>query len=181
MRKLSMQELGRPTREQFLQHKKHQVVLVLDNIRSGLNVGSIFRTADAFAIEKLILCGITPRPPHREILKTSLGATETVHWEHVEDTVQACENLRDNGYHIWPVEQTDSSITLDALPAGTGTPEAFVFGNEVNGISAAVLDILDQSIEIPQYGTKHSLNVAVSVGVVLWHVLFGNSHRIGQD
>lgn len=176
MRKLTMPELGRQTREQFKASEKKPIVLVLDNIRSGLNVGSIFRTADAFALEKIILCGITAQPPHREILKTALGSTEAVAWEYSQDCLTAVQSLLKKGYHVWPVEQTDKGNFLDTLSRKQLYPCAFVFGNEVNGVSDNVLSILDESIEIPQFGTKHSLNVAVSVGIVVWHALFGATH-----
>lgn len=169
-----MPELGRQTRDQFSLAQKNPIVLVLDNIRSGLNVGSIFRTADAFALEKIVLCGITPQPPHREILKTALGATDSVAWEYSSDGRTAILNLKAKGYQVMPVEQTDRSISLDSVNWDEQTPYAFVFGNEVDGVSDAILELLNESIEIPQFGTKHSLNVAVSVGIVVWHVLRGN-------
>lgn len=170
MRKLTMPELGRVSHEQFSLSAKRPVILILDNIRSGLNVGSIFRTADAFAIERIILCGITPQPPHREILKTALGATESVPWEYIQDPVTAVTMLHTNNYRVWPVEQTDRSRGLDTMIIEETARCAFVFGNEVHGVSDAVIRMLDESIEIPQFGTKHSLNVAVSVGIVLWHM-----------
>lgn len=174
MRKLTMPELGRQSRDQFSVTEKNPIVLILDNIRSGLNVGSIFRTADAFALEKIILCGITPQPPHREILKTALGATDSVAWEYYEDGLQVTRDLIAEGYEVLPVEQTNASVSLDSVKWQESKPYAFIFGNEVNGVSDNILEILDQSIEIPQFGTKHSLNVAVSVGIVIWHVLYGN-------
>ena len=171
MRKLTMPELGRQSREQFVSTQKKPIILVLDNIRSGLNVGSIFRTADAFVLEKVILCGITPQPPHREILKTALGATDSVLWEYLPDCRDAIRILKEGGYQVWPVEQTDRSRSLDSIPWNTGAGYAFIFGNEVDGVSDAVLQLLEESIEIPQFGTKHSLNVAVSVGIVIWHCI----------
>ena len=171
-----MSELARKTRDEFLQSEKKQVVVVLDNVRSGLNVGSIFRTADAFAIEKIVLCGITPKPPHREILKTALGATDTVSWEYQEHCKTAVEDLLDSGYTVLPVEQTDESQMLDSINWYQVGPVALVFGNEVNGVSDEVIGMLSSSVEIPQFGTKHSLNVAVSVGIVLWHIVY----EIGQ-
>jgi tRNA G18 (ribose-2'-O)-methylase SpoU len=173
MRKLTMPELGRQSKDEFLRAPKHKIVLVLDNIRSGLNVGSIFRTADAFSLEQIILCGITPQPPHREILKTALGATESVSWRFVADPDQAVRSLLENGYKVMPVEQTDRSTSLAGMAWDSAVPCAFVFGNEVDGVSDSVLTLLDESIEIPQSGTKHSLNVAVSVGIVVWHALYG--------
>lgn len=172
MRKLTVRELGRPSQQAFQKQEKHRVILVLDNIRSGLNVGSIFRTADAFAIERVILCGITPQPPHREILKTALGATESVSWQYFENTADAVRELQEGGYEVWPVEQTDQSKPLQSLSRSAGHPMAFVLGNEVDGVSDDVIAMLSQSIEIPQHGTKHSLNVAVAAGIVLWHTLY---------
>lgn len=172
MRKLTMAELGRLSPGEFLRTEKRPVVVVLDNVRSGLNVGSVFRTSDAFAIEQLYLCGITPKPPHREILKTALGASESVTWKHFPDTTAAVEHLLEAQYAVWPVEQTDASISLNAVEWDQGSRCAFIFGNEVTGISDAVLGMLHNSLEIPQYGTKHSLNIAVSVGIVLWHALY---------
>ena len=170
MRKLTMPELGRYSKADYITAEKKTIVLVLDSIRSGLNVGSIFRIADAFALERIILCGITPQPPHREILKTALGATDSVAWNYEANPVNVVRELREQGYDIWPVEQTDRSRHLDAF-RWAGKPIAFIFGNEVNGVSDEVLSELEESIEIPQFGTKHSLNVAVSVGIVAWHVL----------
>lgn len=171
MRKLTIHELGRLTPDEFRKFQKHRIVLVLDNIRSGLNVGSIFRTADAFAIEKILLCGITPRPPHREILKTALGATESVAWDSFSDAAEAVRHLQDLGFRIFPIEQTDQSRFLHEVNWKEVRLVAFVFGNEVEGVSDSVIRMLDESIEIPQYGTKHSLNVAVAAGIVLWDVL----------
>lgn len=169
-----MPELGRLSRDQFANVEKHRIVLILDNVRSGLNVGSIFRTADAFALEKIILCGITPQPPHREILKSALGATESVQWEYEEHTPESVRRLQTSGYKIWPVEQTNGGRSLNAFSENElSAPLALIFGNEVDGISDDVLKELDASIEIPQFGTKHSLNVAVSVGIVIWHILYG--------
>lgn len=171
MRKLTMPELGRQSRDQFKRSEKNPIVLILDNVRSGLNVGSIFRTADAFALEKIILCGITPQPPHREILKTALGATDSVQWEYYANITEVVRDLKERGYQIWPVEQTDQSVSLDTLLLRPDQRYAFIFGNEVNGVSEAALALLQESIEIPQFGTKHSLNVAVSVGIVVWHLV----------
>jgi tRNA G18 (ribose-2'-O)-methylase SpoU len=173
MRKLTVQELGRPDRQQFQATEKHDIVIVLDNIRSGLNVGSIFRTADAFAVSKIVLCGMTPQPPHREILKTALGATETIAWEYDPICVNAIQSLLISGYNILPVEQTDSSMMLDQIVYTDQEKMAVIFGNEVSGISDDVIAMFEESIEIPQFGTKHSMNVAVSAGIVLWHLLYG--------
>ena len=166
-----MPELGRLTRDQFHQLQKHSIILILDNIRSGSNVGSIFRTADAFALERFILCGITPQPPHREILKTALGATDSVPWTYSDDIIHTIQDLQNDNYHVWPIEQTDRSRDISRVAWKKEERFALVFGNEVSGVSEDILGILDESIEIPQFGTKHSLNVAVSAGIVVWHVL----------
>jgi len=168
MKKLSLDELNRLSPEEFKSAPKTPLVIVLDNVRSALNVGSTFRTADAFALEKIYLCGITATPPHREILKTAIGASETVDWEYQQETIQAIENLREAGYRIFAVEQTTESISLEALDIQPDSKCALVFGNEVGGVSEAVLEQVDACVEVPQFGTKHSLNVAVCVGIVSW-------------
>lgn len=168
VRKLTMDELQRASIEEFKQVEKHQVVVVLDNIRSMHNVGSAFRTSDAFKVEKLILCGITARPPHREIHKTALGATESVEWEHVGETADALKTLKEGGYQIVIVEQTTNSVMLHDIPFTKEGKYAFVFGNEAFGVSDEALPYGDLSLEIPQFGTKHSLNISVSLGIVLW-------------
>lgn len=168
MRKLSMEELGRLTAEEFRAAGKFPVVAVLDNIRSMHNVGSIFRTADAFRIEKMLLCGYTPVPPHRDIQKTALGATETVSWEYEPSAKAAVQNLKAEGYKIFSVEQAEKSIAPDALHSMNHEKVALVFGNEVEGVQQEILDISDGVIEIPQMGTKHSLNVSVAAGIALW-------------
>lgn len=168
MRKLTMDELNRASIDEFKESTKHPVVVVLDNIRSMHNVGAAFRTSDAFKIEQLVLCGITARPPHREIHKTALGATDTVAWVHEENTVDAVKKLKNAGYQIVIVEQTTDSIFLQDFPFDAQTKYAFVFGNEAFGVSDETLPFGDKSLEIPQFGTKHSLNISVSLGVVLW-------------
>ncbi|MFT6210169.1 MAG: tRNA G18 (ribose-2'-O)-methylase SpoU [Bacteroidia bacterium] len=171
-RKLQMDELGRQSVDDFKKSDKLSIVVVLDDIRSLHNIGSVFRTADAFAIKKIILCGITARPPHREIQKTALGATESVEWEYAESCLCAIDELRTNNYRISGVEQVDGSVELDKFQLENSSQQiALVFGNEVKGVSQAVLDACDDFIEIPQNGTKHSLNVSVSVGVVLWELV----------
>ncbi|MDG1719357.1 MAG: RNA methyltransferase [Flavobacteriales bacterium] len=167
MRKLKNSELGRISVENFKKSKKSPIVIVLDNVRSALNVGSSFRTADAFRIEKIYLCGITATPPNKEIRKSALGATESVKWEKVEDTESIIKKLKSEGFHTCAIEQTENSTMLNNFIP----PEkqiAVVFGHEVNGVQQSVIDLCDQSIEIPQIGTKHSLNISVSVGVVIW-------------
>ena len=169
MRKLSMDDLNRKTAEEFKKASKLPMVVVLDNVRSMNNIGSIFRTADAFLLEGIYLCGVTAKPPHREIQKTALGATETVNWKHFETTLEAVNHLKNEGYKVYAVEQADQSIMLDKFTPAPGKI-ALVFGNEVSGVDQAVIDVCDACIEIPQFGTKHSLNLAVSAGIVIWEV-----------
>lgn len=169
MRKLKLEELGRISVEEYHTIPKIPVVVVLDNIRSAVNVGSVFRTADAFAIEKIIICGISATPPNREIFKTAIGATESVFWEYIEDVSEAVSFLKSEGYTLAGVEQTDHSVKLGSVLPEAGKI-AVVFGNEVDGISDEILHKLDLCIEIPQYGTKHSLNVSVCAGIVLWEL-----------
>ena len=178
MRKLKNEELCRKSPDEFRSAEKLPVVVVLDNVRSAYNVGSVFRTADAFPVEAIYLCGITGYPPHKEILKTALGATETVQWKYYKSTLEAIRELKKSGYMIYAVEQAEGSVMLhqDSLPhpqplsserAGQ-PPMAVIFGHEVDGVQQDVLDSCDGCIEIPQDGTKHSLNIAVSAGIVLW-------------
>ncbi|WP_340153579.1 RNA methyltransferase [uncultured Marivirga sp.] len=172
MRKLANEELNRLEVDEFKKVKKNPIVLVLDNVRSMNNVGSAFRTGDAFLIEKIYLCGITAQPPHREINKTALGATETVEWEHFESTLEAIEKLKKDGYKILSVEQAENSLSLEKFTPEPHEKYAYVFGNEVYGVEQEVVDQSDHCLEIPQFGTKHSLNISVSIGVVLWHTVF---------
>ena len=167
MRKLKNSELERISVENFKISKKTPIVVVLDNVRSALNVGSVFRTSDAFRIEKIYLCGITATPPNKEIRKSALGATESVEWEKVEDTESIIKKLKSEGYHICAIEQTENSTMLNNF-IPPEKPIAVVFGHEVNGVQQSVVDLCNQSIEIPQIGTKHSLNISVSVGIVIW-------------
>ncbi|WP_079716713.1 RNA methyltransferase [Parapedobacter luteus] len=168
MQKLSMDQLQRPSVAAFKEQEKLPVALVLDNVRSMHNVGSAFRTSDAFALERILLCGITGTPPHREIEKTALGATQSVAWSYAENTAQAIQLLREEGYRILAVEQAKGSIPLQQFPPLTTQKYALVFGNEVHGVADEVMSLVDACIEIPQSGTKHSLNIAVSIGIVLW-------------
>ena len=168
MRKLSITELHRISAEEFKQVEKLPLVVVLDNVRSLHNIGSVFRTADAFRIECIYLCGITACPPHPEMHKTALGAEFTVDWRYVENTVQAVDNLRAEGYVVYSVEQVEGSTMLDQLVLDPGKKYAVVLGNEVKGVQQEVVDHSDGCIEIPQYGTKHSLNVSVTAGIVMW-------------
>lgn len=171
MRKLNMDELGRATPSSFREQAKLPIVLVMDNIRSALNIGSAFRTADAFALQKIYLCGITATPPHREILKTALGSSETVDWEYMEDTALAVVSLKEMGYEVWAVEQVEGSCALQDFEVKNGAKLALVFGNEVSGVGEPILDLCHGSLEIPQFGTKHSLNIAVCVGIATWDLV----------
>lgn len=170
MKKLSLLELDRPDVEQFKKSDKNQIIVVLDNVRSALNVGSFFRTCDGFAVETLFLTGITACPPNREIQKTAIGATESVSWEYRENIVDAVTEIKAAGYKVWGVEQTNQSVMLDSIEM-EDQKIALVFGNEIDGLSEEILPILDGCIEIPQFGTKHSLNVAVCGGIVLWEMI----------
>ena len=172
MRKLRMDELGRKSVEAFRSSEKFPVKLLLDNIRSMHNVGSVFRTADAFLLDGIVLTGYTPRPPHRDIHKTALGATETVAWTYFPDASEALDSLRAEGYAIWAVEQTDSSLSLQRFSEMLQPGKlALVFGNEVSGVGQEVLEKVQGSIEIPQFGSKHSLNVSVAAGIVAWELI----------
>ena len=172
-RKLLNIELGRVSARQYKELPESGVVVVLDNIRSAHNVGSAFRTADSFKVDKIWLCGICAVPPSAEIHKSALGAEDSVEWEHSADTMEAVRRLKEDGYRIVSVEQTVGSVMLDSFAPQKGEKYALVFGNEVAGVSQDVVDASDFSLEIPQYGTKHSLNVSVSVGVILWHFRLG--------
>lgn len=163
-----MDELGRKSVYEFHAAQKLPLVIVLDEVRSMHNVGSVFRTADSFLIEAIYLCGYTPQPPHRDIQKTALGATESVIWKHVASTLDAVEQLKNEDYVIISIEQVHGSISLADYAFDKTKKYAFIFGNEVNGVQQKVISLSDASIEIPQLGSKHSLNIAVSVGVVIW-------------
>lgn len=165
-----MDALQRLSVSDFKNQEKLPLVVVLDNVRSGLNVGSIFRTADAFALEKVILCGITAQPPHREILKTALGSTDSVAWNYFEETADAILSLKTAGFMVLAVEQTSDKIWLQDFAPGATAKYAFILGNEVDGVDSQVLALCDGVLEIPQFGTKHSLNVAVAAGIVIWEV-----------
>jgi len=168
MRKLSLKELNRITPTEFKEKQKTQLVIVLDNIRSALNVGSAFRTADAFALEKVVLCGITAQPPHREILKTAIGATQSMDWVYHKNTKDAITELKADGFQIIAIEQAEGSIPLQKFQPTTDGKYALIFGNEVTGVSDEAMEMIDACIEIPQFGTKHSLNISVCAGVVVW-------------
>ncbi len=169
-RKLKNSELERLSPDDFKKVRKIPVVVVLDNIRSLNNIGSVFRTADAFLIEKIMLCGITATPPHKDITKTALGATESVDWEYASDTLELIAQLKSQGYKILAIEQAEGSTSLANVSIETGSKYALIFGNEVKGVQQSVVSASDMVVEIPQYGTKHSLNISVSAGVVLWEV-----------
>jgi 23S rRNA (guanosine2251-2'-O)-methyltransferase len=168
MRKLKLDELNRATIDEFKTQDKLPVAVVLDNVRSMHNIGSIFRTSDGFAVEQICLCGITAQPPHREIEKTALGATQSVNWAYFETPLKAVGHLRANGYRIIAIEQADNSTMLNTFTPAPGEKYALIFGNEVNGVSDEVMQQIDLCIEIPQFGTKHSFNIVVSAGIVLW-------------
>ncbi len=171
MRKILNQELPRLDLQSFKAHQKNSLVLILDDVRSLNNVGSAFRTADAFLLEKIYLCGITGKPPHREINKTALGATDSVDWEYAEDVKEVVLQLRRQQYEIVLVEQTDASVMLMDFQPCPENKYALVFGNEVFGVNESLLPLAQHCLEIPQYGTKHSLNISVSVGIVVWSML----------
>ena len=167
-RKLKLQELGRMSVSEFRDAPKTPIIVILDNIRSLNNIGSVFRSSDAFRVEKIYLCGITATPPHRDIHKTAIGATESVDWEHREDTISLVQELKQKGVEVYAVEQTEDSISLKEFQPEREKKTAIVLGNEVDGVQQEVIDSCHGSIEIPQAGTKHSLNISVCTGVVLW-------------
>ena len=170
MRKIKLDELGRLTVSEFKEMDKTPIALVLDDVRSGLNVGSAFRTADAFAAAEVILCGYTAQPPHREILKTALGSTDSVAWRHFEETKLALEALRTEGYVLVAIEQAEGSLKLQNVENQLFTYRkyALIFGNEVEGVSEIAMEMADLVVEIPQFGTKHSLNISVTLGILTW-------------
>ena len=170
MRKLLNRELGRKSIEEYRNSEKSSIVIVLDNVRSQSNVGSVFRTADAFLTKKIYLCGITAKPPHRDIQKTALGATESVDWSHHESTLDVVRQLKAEGYKIIGIEQAEGSVALQNIKTEKGEKYALIFGHEVNGVDQKVIDFCDMCVEIPQFGIKHSFNIAVSAGIVLWEM-----------
>jgi 23S rRNA (guanosine2251-2'-O)-methyltransferase len=173
MRKLGMDELNRKSVNEFRGSEKTPVVVVLDNIRSMHNVGSVFRTADAFLLQGILLCGYTPQPPHRDIHKTALGATETVDWQYFSTTVEAVRWLKEEGFAVFAVEQTEGSVPLQEFARRPAGPLAVVFGNEVSGVGEEALALCDGSVEIPQWGMKHSLNISIAAGIVFWELVRG--------
>ena len=172
MKKLKNSQLERKTIDEFKQSKKLPIVIVLDNIRSLNNIGSVFRTSDAFLIKKICLCGITATPPHRDIHKTALGSTDSVDWEYFEDTKDAVQNLKDEGYTIISIEQADKSVKLPDFKPEKAGKYALVFGHEVTGVDQNIVSISNYCLEIPQYGTKHSFNISVSAGIILYHFYY---------
>lgn len=174
-RKLKLEELNRVSIADFKQQKKDPVIVLLDNVRSLHNVGSVFRTCDAMAVEKLYLCGITAKPPHREIQKTAIGATESVNWEYMDDAISIIHRYKKEGYTIISVEQTSNSIALGNYN-WKNEKVLLVFGNEIDGVHQKIIDLSDFSLEIPQWGTKHSFNITVSAGIVLWDLKSKTSH-----
>ena len=171
MRKLTMEELNRKSVEVFKESEKNSVIAVLENIRSAYNVGSVFRTADAFLIESIFITGYTAKPPHKEITKTALGAQDSVDWKYFETTSSAIEYLKKNQYKIFAVEQVTDSISLENISDLGFDKTAFIFGNEVKGVEQETISMSDGSIEIPQFGIKHSLNISVAAGIVLWEAV----------
>lgn len=177
MRKLLNEELDRLEVLEFKKATKIPIVIVLDNVRSMNNIGSVFRTADAFLIEAIYLCGITATPPHKDIHKTALGATESVDWKYFENTEEAVSLLRSEGYRILGIEQTEESIMLREYMPKPNVKYGMIFGHEVRGVQQSIIDLCDDTIEIPQFGTKHSLNISVCAGVVLWEIFHKLKHK----
>ena len=178
MRKLGMDELNRKSVNEFRESEKNPVIVVLDNIRSMHNVGSVFRTADAFLLQGICLCGYTPQPPHRDIHKTALGATETVDWWYFASAAGAVRSLKEVGYAVFAVEQTVGSVPLSEFTSRHSGPLAIVFGNEVSGVGEEALALCDGSVEIPQWGMKHSLNISIAAGIVLWELVRDKSKTL---
>ena len=170
MRKLKNSELNRKNIDEFKQSDKTPLIVILDNIRSLNNIGSVFRTSDAFLVEKIYLCGITATPPNKEIHKTALGATDSVDWEYSEDTINVVEKLKSEKIEIISIEQAENAVMLNDFVAEDSMKYAIIFGNEVKGVEQQIVSASDKVIEIPQYGTKHSLNISVSAGVVIWEM-----------
>ena len=168
MRKLTNNELNRVSVKDFKNLQKIPLTIILDNIRSLSNVGSVFRTSDAFIVKEIILCGITAKPPHREIQKTALGATESVEWRYFDNTIDAVRELRSQNTYVYAIEQVDESIMLDTAEFNFDQQIAFVLGNEVKGVDEIVINEVDACVEIPQFGTKHSLNISITAGIVIW-------------
>ena len=183
-RKLKNIELNRISTDEFKKADKIPLVIILDNIRSQNNVGSVFRTSDAFRVEKIYICGIAPTPENREVHKTALGAEDSVDWEYFKDSIELTKKLKDKGYKIYSIEQAENSTSLEKFKIDTSFKNAVVFGNEVKGVKQEIIDMSEACIEIPQFGTKHSFNISVSVGIVLWEVvvpLIKNINKIKSE
>ena len=178
MRKLSMEELNRKSVDEFKESAKMPVIAVLENIRSAYNVGSVFRTADAFLLEAIYICGYTCQPPHKEIKKTALGAEDSVTWQHFDNAPTAIEQLKSEGYKVYAIEQAVNSYALQGVDFKSIEKVAVIFGNEVNGVEQSTIELCDGVIEIPQFGMKHSLNIATAAGVVLWEIIRGRVTKI---
>jgi 23S rRNA (guanosine2251-2'-O)-methyltransferase len=177
MRKLRMEELNRLSVDEFKESEKNLVIAVLENIRSAYNVGSVFRTADAFLIESIFITGYTAKPPHKEIAKTALGAQDSVNWKYFETTIEAIDYLKKEDYKIYAVEQVTDSISLENLSDLSVGKIAFIFGNEVTGVDEKTIPMCDGCVEIPQFGMKHSLNISVAAGIVLWEAIKINKNN----
>jgi 23S rRNA (guanosine2251-2'-O)-methyltransferase len=175
--KKKLEALNRLSIEAFKNVAKRPLVVILDNVRSMHNVGSVLRTADAFAVAKVYLCGISPRPPHREIRKTAIGAEDSVDWEGRSDAISLCQELKEAGYQLLVLEQAEGSVALEDFAPDPASPKALVLGHEVDGVRQTIVDMADVVLEIPQYGTKHSLNVSVSAGIVIHALATGSEHR----
>ena len=178
MRKLSMEELNRKSVDEFKESAKMPMIAVLENIRSAYNVGSVFRTADAFLLEAIYICGYTCQPPHKEIKKTALGAEDSVTWKHFDNAPTAIEQLKSDGYKVYAIEQAVNSYALQSVDFKSIEKVAVIFGNEVNGVELSTIELCDGVIEIPQFGMKHSLNIATAAGVVLWEIIRGRVSKI---
>lgn len=180
MQKKSNKDLNRINEEDFKSSEKIPVIVILDNVRSALNVGSIFRSSDAFRVEKLYLCGITAQPPNRDIQKTALGATESVNWEYKSESKSLVNELKAEGVKIWALEQCEGSESLESFTTSSKQKMALLIGHEVNGVDPELIELCDGAIEIPQWGTKHSLNVSVATGILIWH-LKAHFYPLGLD
>jgi len=176
VKKLKNSELDRISVEEFKKSKKIPITILLENIRSAHNIGSVFRTADSFLINEIILCGISAQPPNKDIRKTALGSSESVEWKYEKNIEVAIQNLKDKGNKIISVEQTTNSISLENFKPSKNSKYAIIFGNEVNGIEQRTIDLSDMAIEIPQYGTKHSLNISVAAGIIIWNIFSKINH-----
>ena len=176
MKKLKNSELDRISVEEFKKSKKIPITILLENIRSAHNIGSVFRTADSFLINEIILCGISAQPPNKDIRKTALGSSESVEWKYEKNIEVAIQKLKDEGNKIISIEQTTNSISLENFKPSKNSKYAIIFGNEVNGIEQRTIDLSDMAIEIPQYGTKHSLNISVAAGIIIWNIFSKINH-----